>query len=494
MDEDIKEVNINKDAEKSETADVDTADVKKPTREYRWEEGLRPEDSYVLTRDDERNAEDNADPEQGPDNLQPDADPDGEAADGSEALYHLAPAEEHLGIPENEDGFGRKVLRRLGFWGPFVLGIIVSLAALTAVTRFTDLGGFVTGNQLEYYHDLDDSYGKYYEIVRMIGEDPLAETTPEEITDDALKKLVEDTGDPYAEYFTSKEYEEFSRRYIGDYVGIGIGVVEQDGDIVVKTVMDDGPAAEAGMQPEDVIVAVDGTRPTDIDDAVGRMTGEAGTEVTVTVKRGDETLDLEMKRKKLEQKSVGYSVLEDDKTVGYIRITSFRKDTDDEFKQAVKALEKEGCDKFIIDLRDNGGGLTDVSIEIADYLLPACRIMTEVRKDGTEKVYNSKASSADLTCVVMINENTASASEILTGALKDNHACTVVGTRTYGKGVTQITHRFEDGSAVKLTDSEYYRPNGDKVQGEGIIPDIESDDEHILENSLDALSRDTEQD
>ena len=177
------------------------------------------------------------------------------------------------------------------------------------------------------------------------------------------------------------------------------------------------------------------------------ISGEAGTKVTLTVKRGDKTLDFDLTRQKIETDSVGYSVLEDHPEIGYINIASFIKGTDDEFKMAVKDLKSKGCTKFIIDLRDNGGGLTDSSIEIADYLLPACKIMSENTKDGTETVYNSKASSADLDMVILVNENTASASEILTAALQDNKAGTVIGTKTYGKGVTQLMHKFSDGTA-----------------------------------------------
>ena len=219
------------------------------------------------------------------------------------------------------------------------------------------------------------------------------------------------------------------------------------------------------------------------------MTGEAGTKVTVTVRRTGEELDLTMKRASINLDSVAYAVSEDDPEVGYIRLVTFADDSDDEFKDAVKELEKKGCDKFILDLRDNGGGLTDVSIEIADYLLPKCRIMTEVTKDGSETVYSSDQKSADLDLVVLVNENTASASEILTAALKENGAATVIGTRTYGKGVTQITRRFSDGSAIKLTETEYLTPKRNHVNEIGIEPDIEADDDDILGAALEALSR-----
>jgi carboxyl-terminal processing protease len=227
--------------------------------------------------------------------------------------------------------------------------------------------------------------------------------------------------------------------------------------------------------------------PENIDDAVNRMTGEDGTKVTVTVKRDGKELDLKMTRAAIKLDSVGYAVSEDDSEVGYIRIAIFAEDTCDEFKNAVRELKKKGCSKFIVDLRDNGGGLTQSSIDIADYLLPECRIMTEIDKDGHEKEYKSEKSAADLDMVVLVNLNTASASEILTAAIKENDGGTVIGTKTYGKGVTQMSHQFNDGYAIKLTITEYLTPDGNHVQGKGIEPDIEASGEDILDKALEEL-------
>ena len=371
----------------------------------------------------------------------------------------------------------------------FLAGFAACIALLCILTYGFDLGRIMSKGDWDYYSKLDDNYGKYAEIMRMIGEDPLSQAVPEEISDDVLKEIVASTGDPYAQYFTAKEYEQFSKTYSGGYVGIGIGVGYSEGEVIVMTVYEDGPADEAGMEPGDVILRVDGVAPKDLDDAVSRMTGEKNTEVTVTVRRDGKDLDLTMTRDEIDLDSVGYAVREDDPSVGYIRISLFSKNTDKEFKNAVKDLKNKGCDKFILDLRDNGGGLTDVSVEIADYLLPACKIMTDVTKSGSETVYNSDDSSADLKLVVLVNENTASASEILTAALKENNAATIIGSRTYGKGVTQISRMFSDGSAAKLTVSEYLTPKGNHVNENGIEPDIEASDDDILDKALEELNK-----
>ena len=390
-------------------------------------------------------------------------------------------------VPEKPED--TKKPKRFGVLASFLLGAIACLAVIVLCTQVLGLGHFVTEEAYDYYIDLDKSYGKYYEIMKMIGEDPIAQVEPEELSDAELKEIVSSIGDPYAEYYTAAEYRELEKRYMGDYVGVGIGVVQDGDNVVIMTVFDDTPAAEAGIMENDIIVSVDGKAPADVDDAVGMITGEAGSKVKITVKRGEETLDFNLNRQKIETDSVAYDVLEGQPEVGYIYITSFIKGTDDEFKMAVKDLKAKGCTKFILDLRDNGGGLTDPSIEIADYLLPACKIMSENTKDGSETVYNSKASSEDLDMVVLVNGNTASASEILTAALQDNKAVTVIGTKTYGKGVTQMMHQFSDGSAVKLTVTEYFRPSGETVNGVGITPDIEAEGEAVLEEALRELAQ-----
>ena len=379
--------------------------------------------------------------------------------------------------------------KTLAMIASFLFGIITCLAVIMLCTLVFKAGHFVRNDTYDYYRELDESYGKYYEIMKMIGEDPIAQTEPEDISDEQLKEIVSSIGDPYAEYYTASEYAELEKRYMGDYVGVGIGVVQDGDNVVIMTVFEDTPAAKAGIKAEDIIVNIDGKRPKTVDDAVGMITGEAGTKVKITVKRGEETLDFDLNRQKIDTDSVAYDVLDGHPDIGYIRISSFIIGTDDEFKMAVKDLKAKGCTRFILDLRNNGGGITDSSIEIADYLLPACKIMSENTKDGSETVYKSDASSADLEMVILVNESTASASEILTAALQDNKAGVVIGTKTFGKGVTQIMHKFSDGTAVKLTVTEYFRPNGDTVNGVGITPDIEAEGEEVLEEAIKELTQ-----
>lgn len=385
----------------------------------------------------------------------------------------------------SEKEFSPKTKKRIFF----IMGVICTLAVLGILYSVQNYGRFVRQDKYEYYKELEENYGKYNAILEMIGEDPLVDTPPSAIDDEKLKELVASIGDPYAQYFTKEEYDEFQKHYNGEYVGIGVAVTDEDGRVVIKGVFENGPAGEAGVQSGDVILRINGEKPKDSNDAVNLIAGESGGLVELKVLRGDEELEFSMNRTKIEEETVEYRQLEESPGVGYIKIISFIKGTADDFKLAVRDLKNEGCDKFVIDLRSNGGGLTDESIEIADYLLPACKIMSEVSKNGEEKVYNSKASAADLDMVVLTDVGTASASEILAGAIQDNKGGLIIGEKTYGKGVTQISRRFKDGSAVKLTITEYFRPNGETVNEKGITPDIEVPSDEALERGLEELAK-----
>lgn len=412
-----------------------------------------------------------------------------EESDVSDYEVNLSPAAEDEDTSDNdaagdEAGVGR---RRGAIY--FLLGLLFGMGIVMPAAQLAGLGRFVPEESYKYYENLNSEYGKYAEIMRLIGEDPLAKNEVGSISDDELKALVASTGDPYAQYFTAAEYLDFEKTYLDDYVGIGVGVLEEDGNIVIKSVFRGEPAEEAGIKAEDILKTIDGKEPKDVDDAVAMMSGDAGTTLMLGIQRAGELMEFEVTRREVKQESVAFKKAEGHENIGYIMIAAFRKNTEREFKNAVKDLKSEGCDRFIIDLRGNGGGLTDTSIAIADYLLPECKIMSEKKKDGTEIVKNSKESSAGLEYVVLTDGDTASASEILTAAVKDNKGGKIIGSRTFGKGVTQLSRKFKDGSAIKITNTEYFRPNGKPVNGVGIEPDIETGAEEAYDRAIEELEK-----
>ena len=408
----------------------------------------------------------------------------------------------------------------------FALGVVTCFALLAILTYVFGLGRFLTKSQYDEYKGLKDAYGKYYKMTELLGEEALAEYNPEEMNDDVLREVVASLDDPYAQYFTKEEYEIYKKRYAATYVGIGLTVGEfsddESGDsdnagdswnyVVVVKLAEGGPAAEAGIQVGDIILAVDGESVKGATDASERISGEAGTEVELTIERGqdsgvvqeDGSIKYNLVRTKIENKVVSYSIIDaglsdgdaaktgadtdtDTNTdaeaqtqIGYVKISSFSKSLSKELKLAIKDFKNQGCYKLIIDLRDNGGGLTNQAYKVADYLLPASVICTETDKSGKETVHKSKAGDAGVEYVVLVNENTASASELVAAACQDN-GIKIIGTTTYGKGVTQKTHVFEDGSAVKFTVKEYFRPSGEKVNGVGVVPDIEIESDTAAE-------------
>lgn len=384
---------------------------------------------------------------------------------------------------ENQEK-NKRIFARRKFRSGFIAGVFACLIAIFVATNTLGLGKLITKQKYEYYADMERKYGKYYKIIELIGDNPIADYKPEDINDDALKELVSSIGDPYAQYFTAEEYKEFSRRYNGTYIGIGVAVAMEEESVVVKYVFKNGPASKAEIMPGDIIVKIDGKQAKNVEDAANKLTGKAGTKVNVLIKRGEETFEVEMEREKFEQDSVVYHEYAGQKGIGYIHVMSFIDGTAKDFKNAVKELQKEGCKKFIIDFRDNGGGLTEEGVKLADYLLPSGKIMTDVQKGGKETVRTSNESSAGIRYVVLVNENTASAAEIVVAAIQDNKGATIIGTKTFGKGVTQSVTSFKDGSAVKMTMSKYLRPNGKSVDGVGITPDIKASGDEALDRAV----------
>lgn len=292
--------------------------------------------------------------------------------------------------------------------------------------------------------------------------------------DGAIAGYVNSLGDEYTEYIPAKEMQEYTEQIMGNYVGIGIYMVKntEKNTIDVLAPIKESPAEEAGLLPGDSITKVDEVEYTgdDMTAAANAIKGQEGTKVKLEILRGAEKLNFEITRKKITTNPVVAEKLENN--IGYLEISSFDEGTATDFKTKYENLKSQGITSLIIDLRNNGGGLVDEALSIADYIVPKGKeLLITVDKNNKEEIEKAKIDPIiDMNIVVLVNENTASASEILAGCLKDLEEATIVGTKTYGKGVIQQVISLKTGAGIKVTVEEYYTPNRTKINKVGIEP------------------------
>ncbi len=296
---------------------------------------------------------------------------------------------------------------------------------------------------------------------------------------ETIKGYVKGLGDEYSEYFTKEDLEEFEMQSFGNYYGIGIQMIKNDaGNIEIATVFEDTPAQESGVEVGDIIAYINdesfiGKTP---EDAANKIKGEGGTTVKIVFLRGTETIELNIERREIKIYHVSSRII--DGNIGYMFLYTFDNKCSDEIKEAMEELKAQGADRFILDLRFNTGGLVDEAEKIAGlFTNRGSTIYYMVDANNTEKAKVTANNPVDTESpiVVLINKYSASASEILTGALKDQRNAVVVGNTSYGKGVMQNMFKLTDGSALKLTFAEYITPNKNKINKEGIKPDYEVD-------------------
>ena len=284
--------------------------------------------------------------------------------------------------------------------------------------------------------------------------------------------------DPYSQYLTVDEYASFTQQTAGVYGGIGVIVTPGDDNyITVVSPIEDTPGERAGLKTGDKILKVNGDEfyADTMDKAVKVMKGTPNTPVTLTIGRKDkdgnnEIFDVEIIREEIRLVTVKSDVIDDN--IGYIKLTSFDELTYEDFKASLTELEAKGITGLIIDLRNNPGGLLNITANIADEFLGEVDIVYTETKSGQREYLKSKKGKTDLPLVLLVNGGSASASEILAGAMQDHKRGELVGTTTFGKGVVQRIKPLSDGSGIKLTISEYFTPNGTNIHGIGIVPDV----------------------
>ena len=361
----------------------------------------------------------------------------------------------------------------------------IKIIAITAVVTCLLTN---TVRDIMYVNDNGVVNNKVKKVADIINTYGLFDIDEEKMADYAATGLAVSVDDHYTNYYNKEEFASFNTSLSNSFYGIGI-VISVDtttNKLIVVSPIEGGPSANAGIMPGDYIVAVDGVEYSgnQMNEAVSLMRGDSledkkGTQVTVTVERAGTRNDYVITRDIVRINSVNSKMVDDE--IGYIRITAFNavddksdgsQDTYDEFIAAIDSLKAEGMKKLVIDLRNNPGGSLSVVNKIADELLPAGIITYTETKTGKREEYTSSAGELGIPMTVLVNGGSASASEVLTGALKDYKKATVIGTKTFGKGVVQTVIPLGDGSGISLTTSKYYSPSGVCIHGIGIEPDI----------------------
>lgn len=355
----------------------------------------------------------------------------------------------------------------------FVTALVTALITSVVVYNYAINGNSMKITSSSTATDLEKSISKFKKI---IDEYYLGDVDEEKLKEGALKGYIEAIGDEYTEYYTKEEMDSFEEDTLGNFTGIGIYMVKDTENNVIKvlTPIDGTPAYNAGIQPGDIISKVDGVEYTgeQMTEAANKIKGEVGTTVKLGIIRGTESLELEIKRENIKINHVESKTL--DNNIGYLKLSTFDEGCADEFKQKYDELNaNKNIKALVVDLRNNGGGLVEEALNIADYFTDKdSKLLITVDKKEKEEIRKAKQSKyINVPVVVLINENTASASEILAGALRDNGIAKIVGTKSYGKGVIQEVLTLQDGTGIKITTNEYFTPNKTKINKVGIEPD-----------------------
>ena len=370
------------------------------------------------------------------------------------------------------------------FWKGYICGFlsVVAIIALMAVIKRLTLPESLTlGQEAQVVLKLN-------QMSSLIGAHYLDEVQTEDLLEGAYAGFANAVGDKYTRYYTREEYEAYLQDASGTFAGIGVTIQwnEEAQMLEIISVQEEGPAERAGMHVGDLVYSVDDEvmKGTAMDLVTSKIRGKAGTEVRIGVLRDGsaDPIVLTITRELIEEKTVNSIML--DGGIAYIEVSGFNEVTAKQFKETVESLKEQKMRGLILDLRGNPGGRLNSVVDVADQILPEGLITYTLTKDGQREEYTSDGETVlDIPMVVLIDENTASAAEILSGAIKDHERGVLVGTQTFGKGIVQTTYTLSDGSGIKVTMARYYTPNGDFIHGVGIEPDrkVELPEEKLLE-------------
>lgn len=325
--------------------------------------------------------------------------------------------------------------------------------------------------------DLDESkvqnLTRFFGAMQFIESKYVTEVDDKKLIDGAITGMVKSLDDPHSIYLDENLYRQLKNHTEGTFGGIGVYMGFRDGGVQIVAVMPGSPGEKAGLQANDSIVSVNGTPITEMqpEEVVMNIRGEVGTDVELMIHReGEVDRSYKITRDVIQMKTVDSSILEDG--IGYIRLVSFTEKSGEEFRTAYEELVSQGMKGLIIDVRGNPGGVITSCVDIARMVVPKGRIVSVINRDGEEQNYDSTLEKPISPMVILIDGNSASASEILAGALQDTKAATVIGTKSYGKGSVQVLMPMFQSDGLKLTVAKYYTPNGRSIDGTGIEPDI----------------------
>ncbi len=389
---------------------------------------------------------------------------------------------------------------KFGFWGGLIVGLLIALMSVLVLLFAGSIHNALLGrgfsasgssnlltSAVKEKIDLLNDYIDYYYLDYK--EDEHAGETAEDRVEGMYKGLVDSLDDPYSSYYSAKEYSRLHESNQGSFEGIGVMIIENDRGFfeVSGFTSEESAAKAAGIEIGDLFYKVDGEEVIgiDISDLVDRVRGREGTTVDLVMLRGEDMDQVEftVDRKKVETITVSHNMLEND--TGYIIIGAFEDITEQQFDSALDDLKSKGMKRLILDLRGNGGGMVNAAVHIADDLIGTGVVTYTMDRQGKRFDYNAVTpEKLTIPLVVLVDSHSASASELLTGVIKDYGIGTVVGTTTFGKGIVQNLYPLADGSAVKLTNSKYYTPSGNNIQGTGIEPDV------FIELDVDAYKKD----
>ncbi len=355
----------------------------------------------------------------------------------------------------------------------------------------------VTAEEYEDYNNLVSEYGKLDKMKHTVEDTYYIQVDSGKLMEGAYAGLMEGLEDPYSQYISAKEYENYMASMLGSYSGVGMSFYNNDDSVLeVIQVYRNSPAEEAGMKPGDIILEVDGKAFTgpESTEAATAIRGREGTSVTIKYRRDGKEDTVTMVRAQITVETVSYEMLEGEDNIGYIQIDSFESGTGADFKAALADLTQLGAKGLVIDLRNNGGGLVDQAIKVADEIMNQGTVVYTEDHDGKRSYYNTNTGRTALPYVLLVNEYTASASEILAAGVQDNKEGKIVGTKTFGKGIIQSIYPiFDDGSAIKLTTMQYFSPSGNTIHKVGITPDYvvelkaDDDTDYQLQKALEVL-------